>query len=108
MVPILSTIDTKLRNFQLKFLHRIIPTNKSLFKYKIVNSNICDICNMNIDSIKHLFWECLHVQHFWSELKNYLSTLNVDLNLNYKLVSLGYVDHTSNRNVKNYIFILAK
>ena len=75
MVPIFSSIDTKLRNFQFKFLHRIIPTNKSLFKYKLVNSNICDICNMNIDSIKHLFWECPHVQHFWSELKNYLNDI---------------------------------
>ena len=108
MVPIFSSIDTKLRNFQFKFLHRIIPTNKSLFKYKLVNSNICDICNMNIDSIKHLFWECPHVQHFWNELKNYLNELNIDINLNYKLVSLGLIDSTSNINVKNFIFILAK
>ena len=63
---------------------------------------------MSMDSIKHLFWECLHVQHFWSELKKYLNTFHVDLNLNYKLVSLGYVDSTSNKTVKHFILILAK
>ena len=59
-----STIDTKLRIFQYKYLFRIIPTNKRLFKQNIVNSNLCDFCNMDIETIHHLFWECNQVQIF--------------------------------------------
>ena len=36
----ISTIDSKLRHFQYKFLMRIIPTNVLLLKYKIKNSNL--------------------------------------------------------------------
>ena len=52
-----ATIDNELRNFQYKYITRIIPTNKSLFKYKLKSSNLCDFCQMNIETIRHLFWE---------------------------------------------------
>ena len=52
----ISTVDSKLRNFQYKLLMRIIPTNVLLFKYKIKSSNLWDFCNTNIESNKHLFW----------------------------------------------------
>ena len=51
----LSSIDSKLRNFQYKYLMRIVTTNKLLLKYKLKNSNLCEFCNMNIETIKHLF-----------------------------------------------------
>lgn len=35
-----STIDTVLRNFQYKFLLRILPTNKSLLIQKITSTNL--------------------------------------------------------------------
>ena len=54
----IASIDVKLRNFQYKYLFRIIPTNKRLFLQNIVNSNLCDFCSMDIESIQHLFWEC--------------------------------------------------
>ena len=50
-----STIDNTFRNVQYKFINRIIPTSKSLIKYKIKNSNICDLCNMQVETIKHIF-----------------------------------------------------
>ena len=62
----ISTTDLQLRNFQYKFLMRIIPTNVLFLKYKIKNSNLCDFCNMNIESNKHMFWGCIHTQHFWT------------------------------------------
>ena len=49
-----STIDIKLRNFQYKYIYRIVPTNKRLFKQNIANSNLCDFCSMCIESTQHL------------------------------------------------------
>ena len=62
----ISTIDSKLRNFQYKYLMRIIATNDMLLKFKIKTSNVCDFCNMHVETAKHLFWECRHTQHFWN------------------------------------------
>ena len=85
-LPIKSTIDSRLRNFQYKYLLRIIPTNKSLYKFKLVDSNLCDFCIMNIDSLKHMFWECNHVQHFWNQLQTFLNRIN-DMNISLNFLS---------------------
>ncbi len=44
-----STISTKLRAFQYKYLMRIIPNNDYLFKCKLKPSNLCEFCHMNVD-----------------------------------------------------------
>ena len=69
----ISTIDSKLRNFQYKYLIRIIATNDMLLKYKLKTSNtcICDFCNMYIEMAKHMFWECTYTQHFRNELSHF-------------------------------------
>ena len=40
-----TKLDTKLREFQYKVLHRICYTNKLLFKFRIVDSPLCYFCN---------------------------------------------------------------
>ena len=89
LTPIKSTIDTILRDFQYKFLMQIIPTNSFLLKCKISNTNLCDFCNRNIETVKHLFWECHHSQHFWSQLKTFLLGLGILIELNYELIYFG-------------------
>ncbi|KAH3690049.1 hypothetical protein DPMN_191796 [Dreissena polymorpha] len=54
-MPYKATIESTLRNFQYKYIHRIIATNKYLFKCKLSNSNLCDFCSENIKTIEHLF-----------------------------------------------------
>ena len=58
ILPRLCTGDKKLREFQFKLLHNILPTNKKLYKYKLKDTNTCDVCNTNPESIDHLLWEC--------------------------------------------------
>ena len=108
LTPIRATIDTKLRDFQYKFIMRIIPTNTYLFKCKISNSNLCDLCNRNIETVKHLFWECEHSQHFWSQLKTFLSEQNINIDMNYKLICFGKQNNKSNEHLVNFIILSAK
>ena len=84
-----ATLDVKLRNFQYKYLFRITPRNKRLFKQKIVNSNLCEFCNMYIECLKHLFWECNHTQIFWNNLLQFLKGCNININLNFKTIYFG-------------------
>ena len=56
LTPFKATIDTQLRDFQYKYLMQIISINIFLLKCKITNSNVCDFCNRNIETVKYLFW----------------------------------------------------
>ena len=106
----IQTIDSNLRNFQYKFLMRIIPTNDVLLKYKIKSSNLCDFCNMNVETNKHLFWECIHAQHFWVEIANLFRTYNIELRINYEIISFGLIEHIQlpHTKAKNFIILCAK
>ena len=85
---------TVLKAFQYKLLHRILPTNRSLYKMGIINYNCCHFCRTHVESIEHLFFECNDVKNLWfylSEeflLKNYFENLKIDLNT----ILFGYND----------------
>ena len=104
-----STLDIKLRNFQYKYIYRITSTNKRLFKQNIVNCNLCEFCNMYIESLKHLFWECNQVQIFWNSLDNFLKSCNIFINLNFQTISFGVSDYSyTDNNMYNFILFHAK
>jgi len=65
--PIETTIESALRAFQYKLLNRAIATNKYSEICKIKESNLCNFCQIEIEKIEHLFWECPIVQTFWQD-----------------------------------------
>ena len=103
-----STISSKLRNFQYKFLTRIIPTNKWLYKCKLVSSSLCDFCNMYTDSLNHLFWECHVIQQFWRDLQIFLATKHINIDFSYEMISFGILDKIHSCYSKNFIIFSAK
>ncbi len=36
---------------------------------KLPNTNICTFCNIEIETIEHLLWECTNVMNFWIQLE---------------------------------------
>ena len=103
-----ATIDIKLRNFQYKFVHRIIPTNKLLFKQNISVYSICDFCSMHIETLEHLFWECNIVQVFWSNFNNRCCFFNMDFKTDLKIVCFGEYKNCVKAKAKNGVIICAK
>ena len=69
-----STNVVSLQSFQYKYVNRIIPTNKYLYKCKLTNSNLCVFCQEYIETQEHLFWECRIIQETWSQLKRLLES----------------------------------
>ena len=71
---------------------------------------MCEFCNMNVETNKHLFWECIHTQHFWAELSGFLKTKNMNIDFNYETISFGLTKGMQNPNtkLKNYIILCAK
>ncbi|KAH3799540.1 hypothetical protein DPMN_153150 [Dreissena polymorpha] len=82
-MPYKATIESTLINFQYKYIHRIIAANKYLFKCKLSNSNLCDFCSENIETIEHLFWECKHTQPIWNQLISFLEQHQLNVKLSF-------------------------
>ena len=101
--------DMKLRDFQYRYLNRIVPTNKFLTKCHIVSSSLCDFCNMEIETMHHLFWECMHVQFFWTKFRDFFEASGFDVSISEIKVTFG-IQNTAEikANLKNFLIFTAK
>ena len=83
-----STSDIKLRNFQYKYLMRVIPTNQFLVRCHIVSTSLCEFCNMEIETFLLLFWEGTYVQQSWISMSDLLHQCNINMHMKIKTVSI--------------------
>ena len=67
------TLDTKIRMFQYKFIHRRIATNDYLFKIGVKISPICNFCNGESQTLIHLFYSCPNTKSFWNDVNMLLT-----------------------------------
>ena len=63
--------------FQFKILHRILPTNKKLYQFKIKQSNECDYCGQAEESLIHLFCECDITSGIWQDVLDWLGNQSI-------------------------------
>ena len=110
-LPHLILKDNKVKEFQFKILYRYIGTNKLLYKMGKVASNRCTFCELQIESIEHLFFECLPVKDFWSNLMSEWNNRQLtNVNFSVKEIVLGYFSQatTDEYIALNLIIIYAK
>ena len=72
--------EVKLKDFNFKLLHGILPCNKNLKKWKLRRDDKCDVCSMS-QYIEHLLLECRYVKPLWRLIERHL-----DLNIGYKQI----------------------
>ena len=70
-----GTISTQLRDFQYRLLNQAVITNTHLFKWKIIQADLCTFCEEQPESILHLLVKCKHSQFIWNKLIVKLHTL---------------------------------
>jgi hypothetical protein len=63
---------------------------------------------MYIETNKHLFWECQCSRAFWTDVEVFLKEKQINITLNYKLISLSYTECSSYSNLFNFVLIYAK
>ncbi len=87
-----------------KVLHRYLPTNYLLFKYKLNNTNTRTFCSIQVETIEHLLFHCIHVQNFGREFrpwwKNYTSKY---LKVTLKNILLGFNSRMYQQNIDCYV-----
>ena len=66
------TPDPQLKWFQVRLLHRLLPTKRFLYLRKLVDAKDCTFCGVEEETLSHLFWNCHYVQDFWNRFQNWL------------------------------------
>ena len=68
------TKDTRVRWFQYRLIHRILPTNTFLFQINIFDSPLCRFCNLENETYTctHLFNKCNIVKKFLTDVKQWV------------------------------------
>ena len=67
-------MENKLRCFQYKVIHNILPTNYKLYKMKLKTSPSCDRCGNPYENLLHLLYE---YNEFLPKLKLYKDRLKL-------------------------------
>ena len=105
------TNDVKLRNFQFKLIHDIFPDNRILHKIGKIDSDKCDFCKTNRDSVQHYLWFCNKVQEYWSSVELLLQEatgLEISLNLQTILFGGNFSNNYNLNIMVNFIILVAK
>ena len=81
ILPFKCTFSTKLQAFQYKITHRILGTASFKKLCNIVEDDSCTFCSNEQETLKHLFVECPEVQIFWENVRTWLNTYPIILNI---------------------------
>ena len=109
--PFKTTLDNQLRWFQLRVLHRRIPTKRFLYLCKISDTPLCPFCNNQEETLIHMLWSCPLSQSFWSDLTTLIKNNcehAVNFVCNETLVIFGMTNRILTDTVIDLILLLAK
>ena len=106
-----TTVDTQLRWFQSRILHRLLPTEKYLFLCGITDEPVCNFCHVEEQTIVHLMMECTFVQQFWKEFQEDIvnrNIFNVNLTVDTRIVLFGVKENVQTDPVLDFLILYAK
>ena len=99
---------TKLRDFQYRLLHKRVPSNKELYKWKIIASDKCSFCDEQ-DDILHTLYRCGHINKLWKQFMTYAKTLSgiVPIELSEEAIILNHI-HPKIKHIVNFATLVFK
>lgn len=101
----------RLKWLQIRIVHKIITTNKSVSKFKENQSPMCTFCEMENEDITHLFYGCTKVKTFWKSLQDEIKDkCNISGNFleNKAIVLLGTSPNFYSNRVLDTVIVMAK
>ena len=103
--------ETTLKEFQFKFIHRIVVTKRELFKYGIKTDDECCFWGKN-DSIDHTFFHCSFTKSFIQKVIRWFNTTyNSQISPNMEELLFGItsnLNEQSTTNKFNYITLFMR
>jgi exonuclease III len=84
----LANKSEHLRMIKYRFLHCDIFCKQRMFKFKMCDNDKCDYCG-NVESIKHLMWDCGRARNVWGCANRILSLCGIQQVTNYNNLFTG-------------------
>ena len=99
--------ETYVQCFQFKILNDILFTNSRLAKIGLIQSDLCTFCNIDVETIDHLFFYCVYSRAFWEEFESYwIAIAKEQRKLDLKTILVGVTD--TECSLFNYLIVLGK
>ena len=76
MAPFKYNYSSILQWFQIRIIHRILPTKKYLYTIKAIDSPLCTSCYQE-ETLIHLLWACPSTQQFLQKIQSWLKRNNI-------------------------------
>jgi len=104
-----TTIDTKLRWFQYRLLMNCLYVNKDLFKFKLIDNQLCSFCHKYVETIEHLFVYCEVSSKLYFEISMWVKDFNINLPvLNLTSLVIGPSSFSNFSLLINFLLLLFK
>ena len=69
-LPHLVALESYVKAFQYKVINSILYTNTKLFKIGYKTDDLCTFCNVQSETLSHLFYDCSHLAPFIESTAN--------------------------------------
>lgn len=107
LLPHKYLIVNKVREVSFKLIHRFYPVNSYLKKFKPDIDTMCNFCNVQDETIVHLFWHCNYTKVFWNSFCKFVTDFVYSkFSLFWKDVLFGFVDVEKNIEKEFYLINL--
>ena len=91
----------KIREFNLKLLHNILPCGYILNKWKENVNSYCSVCN-SIETVQHMLFDCERIIEIWKKVSKL-----INMPINWKEIVCGYPKYKSNTTIVCYNYIVS-
>lgn len=84
-------VNPKCKEVHFKILNHIYPTKEFLrTRFNVGDSNLCQICKVEIETVEHLFFQCSLVNKFWNDALRWMQQrIPVRLILSWEFIKFG-------------------
>ena len=100
--------DYKLSEFHYKLIHRILPSQENLHKWKLSHSNLCRFGCQTVGNYNHMFLTCPRLNPLILKIEKIFETIGFSLKLTNKTLLFGhkaiYSAYQTINNLISYIF----
>ena len=108
-LPLVVTVETKIREFQYKLLNGIVLTNEKLFRFKMMDSPLCSFCKKDIEFLEHLLLQCTIIEGFWKAFTSWLTKQNISLEaLTLLNILFGVFNENEDNIILNHLILIVK